>query len=104
MRCSLRRLLVPLAFVLWAAPALAQLPGFSVGRQYHIERFGTDHWRLTGQVELEREGQKFFADVVDYYVGDDRLEASGNVVYVSEESRIAADKMVFDTRRRTGSF
>lgn len=104
MRVSLRCLLVPLAMLLSSAPALAQLPGFSMGQQYHIERFGSDHWRLTGQVELEREGQKFFADVVDYYVSEDRLEASGNVVYVSEESRIAADRMVFNTRRRTGTF
>lgn len=104
MRVLSRSLLVPLALLVGALPAFAQLPGFSVGRQYHIERFGSDHWRLTGQVELEREGQKFFADVVDYYVSDDRLEASGNVVYVSEQSRIAADKMVFNTRRRTGSF
>lgn len=87
-----------------AAPAAAQVPGFSVSRQYNIERFPGNHWRLTGQVEMERDDQKFFADVVDYYRDEERLEASGNVVYVSAESRIAADRMVFNTRRRTGSF
>ncbi len=104
MRSFLRCSLVPVLLLGSALPALAQLPGFSMGKQYHIVRTGPDHWRLTGQVELEREGQKFFADVVDYYASEDRLEASGNVVYVSEQSRIAADKMVFDTRRRTGRF
>lgn len=96
--------LASLALLASALPALAQLPGFSMGKQDHIVRVGRDHWQLTGQVELEREGQKFFADVVDYYANEDRIEASGNVVYVSEESRIAADRLVFNTRHRTGRF
>jgi lipopolysaccharide assembly outer membrane protein LptD (OstA) len=100
----LGRLPALVALLAVASPALAQVPGFSVSRQFTLERLADSHWRLTGQVEMEREDQKFFADVVDYYPDRDRIEASGNVVYVSKESRIAADRMEFSTRTRLGAF
>jgi LPS-assembly protein len=88
-----------------SAPARAQnVPGFTVSKQFKLERIGDDHWRMTGQVETERDDQKFFADVVDYFVSEDRIEASGNVVYVSKESRIAADRLQFNARTKTGTF
>jgi LPS-assembly protein len=88
-----------------AARASAQaLQGFTVSKQAKLERMGEGHVRLTGQVEIEREDQKFFADVVDYYQAEDRIEASGNVVYVSKDSRIAAERMVFNARTRLGTF
>ena len=87
-----------------ALPVGAQVPGFSVSKQYKLDRIGETHWRATGQVEMEREDMRFFADVVDFYSDTDVLEASGNVVFVSSDSRIAADSATFNTRTRTGTF
>jgi LPS-assembly protein len=93
-----------LSLLLDVAVLRAQIPGFSISKQYKIERLGENHWRLTGAVEVEREDMRFFADVVDFYADVDRLEAEGNVVYVSPDSRIAADRMEFNTKTRTGTF
>jgi LPS-assembly protein len=99
------RALFALVLALMSAPALAQsVPGFTVSKQFKLERIGDDHWRMTGQVETERDDQKFFADVVDYFISEDRIEASGNVVYVSKESRVAADRLQFNARTKTGTF
>ena len=94
-----------LALVLGAAlPALAQIPGFSMSKQFRLERLAEGHWRATGQVEMQRDDQQFFADVVDYYTDTGRLIATGNVVFVSVDSRIAADRVEFNTADRTGTF
>ena len=103
MRTGLCALLVAVS-VLAASSSSAQVPGFTTSKQFKAERLEDGHWRLTGQVESERDDQKFFADVVDYYPVDDRIEASGNVVYVSKESRIAADRMTFNAKQKTGTF
>ena len=69
-----------LALVLGVAlPAPAQIPGFSVSKQFRLERLGEGHWRATGQVEMQRDDQQFFADVVDFYTETDRLVASGKL-------------------------
>lgn len=91
-----------------AAPVLAaaQVPGYN-HKQMRIEQIDQNHWRFTGQVELENEdvkGQKFYADVVDVFLDSHRLEASGHVLYETPQARIAAERMVFDTRAATGSF
>ena len=85
-------------------PASAQVPGFTVTRQFVAERLSEDHWRATGQVELEKDDMRFYADEVDYYPKEHRLVATGNVVYVSKENRIAADKLDFNTETRLGTF
>lgn len=84
--------------------AAQTIPGFSSSKQFTQERLTATHWRLTGAVEMEREGQSFFAEVLDYYSDTGAIEASGNVVYASKEVRIAADRMVFNTQTRTGTF
>jgi lipopolysaccharide assembly outer membrane protein LptD (OstA) len=89
-----------------ATPAAAQVPGYN-SKQFRIEQIDAGHWRFTGQVELENEevkGQKFYANVVDLYTADNRVEASGNVVYETESARIAAERAVFFTRAGTGTF
>lgn len=88
-----------------AVPAWAQVPGWN-SRQFRIEQIDANHWRFTGQAELEDATgtQKFFADVVDLYVTEHRLEASGNVVYQTKDARVAADRAVFDTETQTGTF
>ena len=89
-----------------AAAASAQVPGYD-SKQMRMEQVDANHWRLTGQVEsenLEVKGQKFYANVIDIYLDTHRLEASGNVLYETPTSRIAAERVVFNTRAGTGTF
>ena len=88
------------------ATAVAQVPGYN-SKQFRIEQIDAGHWRFTGQVELENEeveGQKFYANVVDLFTDDNRVEASGNVVYETATARIASERAVFFTRLGTGTF
>jgi LPS-assembly protein len=98
------RVLLAACFVFAASHSSAQVPGFSVSKQFKAERLAEGHWRLTGQVEMERGEEKFFADIVDYFGAEDRIEASGNVVYVSKESRVAADRLTYNAKAGTGTF
>jgi lipopolysaccharide assembly outer membrane protein LptD (OstA) len=89
-----------------AVQAWAQVPGYN-SKQFRIEQIDAGHWRFTGQVELENEevkGQKFYASVVDLFTDDNRVEASGNVVYETATARISAERAVFYTRAGTGTF
>lgn len=95
-----------LALLLAEGSAVAQVPGYN-SKQFRIEQVDTGHWRFTGQVELENEeikGQKFYANVVDLFTDENRIEASGNVVYETATARVAAERAVFYTRAGTGSF
>lgn len=105
MTSRLRRSLV---LVLCALPAVAaaQVPGYD-SKQFRIEQLDANHWRLTGQVEVENvdsQGHKFYASLVDIHTDTNQLEASGNVLYETPLARIAAERVVFDTRRGTGTF
>ena len=105
MRPGFRVLFAALVFVASLVPAAAQnVPGLTVSKQSKMDRIDMNHWRLTGQVEIERDDQTFFADVVDYFVDTDQIEASGNVVYVSKDARVAADRLQFDAKLKTGTF
>ncbi|MFN8062061.1 MAG: putative LPS assembly protein LptD [Vicinamibacterales bacterium] len=95
--------LVALVVSAVAAGAQTQVPGFKVTRQFNITVNGS-YYRLTGEIEMEQPDQQFFADVVDYWSDTGRLEASGNVVYVSKTNRIAADRLEFNTKTRLGTF
>jgi lipopolysaccharide assembly outer membrane protein LptD (OstA) len=92
-------------------PAQAAIVGTTLSellnsRQARLEQISENHLRLTGQVELQRAGNpaKFFADVVDVYLDEDRLEASGNVVFSDADGRIAAERVEFDLGKGTGVF
>jgi LPS-assembly protein len=47
---------------------------------------------------------QFFADYAETFKTKDLITAQGHVVYVSGGNRIAADRMEFNTRTRTGTF
>lgn len=72
--------------------------------QWRFESLTDTHWKLTGQVEVECEQVKFFADVVDVYTDSDRLVASGNVVFTNPEGRISAEAVDFNTKTMIGTF
>ena len=79
------------------------VPGYD-SRQFRIERIGEDHVRLIGAVEIERDDWKFFAEEVELFTDTGELIAIGNVVYSSPDSRVAADRVEFNTKTGTGTF
>ena len=103
----LRRSLVLLLLCLPAvAQAQAQVPGYN-SKQFRIEQVDDNHWRFTGQVELENDevkGQKFYASTVDLHTDTHMLEATGNVLYETPTARIAAERVLFNTKTGTGTF
>ncbi len=102
----LSRCLVLFCCLSVAAEARAQVPGYS-SKQFRMEQIDENHWRLTGQVELENaevKGQKFYAGTVDIHTDTNVLEASGNVLYETATARIAAERVLFNTRTGTGTF
>ena len=108
----LLRALAALLLVAGLAPvASAQLPvpaptDVRLGSAARQERLGLHHIRYSGAVEIElvSQGIRFSADVADYYDDQHRLVAVGNVVFVTNSSRISADRAEFDTKNRTGTF
>ena len=86
--------------------ARAQLfPGLPFdSRQFTFEVLDDSHLRLTGAVELEGEGWEFYADQVDLFTDENRLVAIGNVVYVAEGARLAAERAEINTEDLTGIF
>ncbi len=111
MPLSSRLVISPLLLLLllpFAHPASAQvLPGWD-SKQFRLEQLDSDRIRLTGQVEIEGEGpnagQKFFADDLEWNLSSGEFSASGNVVVSTPTSRIAAERAVFNTKTRLGTF
>ena len=89
-----------------APSAWAQLfPGLPFdSRQFTFEVLSDNHLRLTGEVELEGDGWEFYADQVDLFTDESRLDAVGNVVYVAEGARLAAERAEINTDDLTGIF
>jgi len=81
-----------------------ELSGCQTSRQWTIEQLGKDHVKLVGQVEVTCTNETFFADEIEIFNDQDRLVATGNVVFTSGTSRIAAERLDFNTRTKTGTF
>jgi LPS-assembly protein len=62
------------------------------------------HTRLIKNVQIDCNEIQLFADEAELFTDIDRVRASGNVVFVSNTSRIAADRMEFNTKTKTGTF
>ena len=97
-----------LLLVLAALPCAAfaqQVPGFKLSRQLKIEIDGSK-FRFLGEVEMTDDAgtQKFFADQVDYDTQTRLMVATGNVVYTSPQTRIAAEKLEFNLDTKVGTF
>ena len=97
-----------LLLVLAALPVAAhaqQVPGFKLSRQLKIEIDGSK-FRFLGEVEMTDDAgkQKFFADQVDYDTQTRLMIATGNVVYTSPQTRIAAEKLEFNLDTKVGTF
>ena len=93
-----------------AAETPAQtIPGW-LQKSFTAERVDADRVRLMREVEIEGEagtanaGQKFFADDLQFNLRTGELEAIGNVVFSTPKERISADKVVFNTKTKLGTF
>ena len=73
-------------------------------RQFTLEQISENHLRLIGEVEIDDPSFQLYADQVDIYTDEFRLLATGNVVFASQGSRVAAERVEFDTQQLTGTF
>jgi LPS-assembly protein len=120
---SLNRLLGATVFLLTAvqasaqdSPQVEQLPAeeapapstglgmFESSSQFTLEQITATHLRLTGEVEMEGNGVKFFADEVDYHTDTNKIIARGNVVFTNAEGSISADRVEFNASTGLGTF
>jgi LPS-assembly protein len=62
------------------------------------------HTRLIKNVQIDCNDVQIFADEAELFTDIDRVRASGNVVFVSGTSRIAAERLEFNTKTKTGTF
>jgi LPS-assembly protein len=93
---------------LTAAPATAQtIPGWDC-KQLALERIDADRVRLMREVECNgsggNAGQQIFADDLIWKLTSGELEATGNVLMVSPTARLAAERVVFNTKTGLGTF
>ena len=59
---------------------------------------------LVKDVQIDCNDIQLFADQAELFTDIDRIRATGNVVFVSRDSRIAAERMEFNTKTKTGTF
>jgi LPS-assembly protein len=63
---------------------------------------------LTGtgalSVRVDCDQTQFYAEFVEVYLDRNHIVATGNVTFVSQNSRISAERMEFDTKTKTGVF
>ena len=97
-------------------PALLSLPAAAAAQDnlasctgwerlaVHTEQIGEGHFRLREKAEITCDTFKFFADQVDVYTDEDRLVASGNVLFTTPDTRISASRVEFNLKAKTGVF
>lgn len=99
----------PLLLCLVACGLLAAVAAAQTLNNYNIsattqERLSENHWKLSGNVELEQKDTKLYADEVEWFTDENRAIATGNVVFTQGNNRIAADRAEFNTETRLGTF
>jgi LPS-assembly protein len=98
-----------------AARADAQEPGATITgcksdslSSLSSVRIDANHSRLEGTqqrpVQVVCDDTQLFATQMDLFQTEGRLIAIGDVVFVSGNSRIAADRLEYDTKAKTGAF
>src|SRR5260221_5785244 len=101
--------LIALAVLVAAArPASAQQPNgctqkWELNSQSAVH-INTTHTLLIKNVQIDCNEIQLFADEAELFSDIDRVRASGNVVFVSSTNRIAAERMEFNTKTKTGTF
>ncbi len=77
-------------------------------KQFSFEQVDKDRVRLMREVEVNgtgpNKGQQMFADELLWNTTTGELEAVGNVTLVSPTARLSADRVVFNTKTKLGTF
>ena len=69
------------------------------------EQIEPGHYRWVEHADLKlAEGVTLFADVVDYYANDQKLTATGNVVFTNPEGHLSAESVEYNLQDQTGTF
>jgi hypothetical protein len=89
-------------------PAAAQLiPGWDT-KQFTFERIDAERIRLMREVEVQgvgaNAGQQIFADELEWNTVTGEFTAHGNVLLASPTVRLAAERVVFNTKSGLGTF
>ena len=100
--------LVVLAF---ASPVVAQTTeGCNLPKSQYLkfEQVTPNHFRLLGTVDspvqIDCDDLQLSADSVEHFKAEDRMLAVGNVLFVSGDTRISAERVDFNTKTKTGTF
>src|SRR5918992_909646 len=100
----------------WAfvpAPAYAQSvsgcrPGTDALGSIKWVRHDENHQSFTGTpdlpVRIDCDDAQFFANGIEVFNLEDRLVATGDVLFVSGTNRISAERLEFNTKTKTGTF
>ena len=112
-RLSLTFLLCVLChWALVPAPAHAQISlsgckSDALQSQISIQH-DANHWTLTGTaarpIQIDCDDMQLFANSVELYQTEGRLIATGDVAFISGESRISSERLDYDTKSKTGIF
>jgi LPS-assembly protein len=102
-------LAVVFALLAAAVPAWAQPTpgGCNVTWQANSDEavgINTNHYILLRNVQVTCNDMQLFADRAEVFSDSDRVRAWGNVLFVTSDNRISADRMEFNTRTKTGTF
>jgi LPS-assembly protein len=103
-------LLVLVALVAAAPTARAQIGEAPAGCKLKWQAtsaqaiMNQDHYKLVGAVEVNCDNAQLFANEMEVFPNADRMRALGNVVFVSGDNRISAERMEFNTKTKTGTF
>lgn len=102
------RALIALPLLLIPAAAAAQdIPSSCSGYErlaVQSEQVGPGHFRFREKAEITCDTFKFFADEIDVYTDEDRVVATGNVLFTTPDTRISASRVEFDLETKTGTF
>jgi LPS-assembly protein len=107
-------LIVAVAFEWVGHPAVAraqaQIGGCKLSKTQNMSGFKVeeDHYILEGTsdqpVQIDCDDMQFFADHMELFQKEGRVIANGDVTYVQGGNRISAERMVYYTKTRTGTF
>src|SRR5215510_13035272 len=108
-------LIAAVAFEWFGAAAVAraqgtQIAGCKLSKTQNMS--GTslpdEHYVMEGTadqpVQIDCDDMQFFADHMELFHKEGRVIANGNVTYISGGNKINAERMVYYTKTRTGTF
>jgi len=68
------------------------------------QQLESEHYMCRRNVRIEREGTTLFADQVEVWNNEDRVVATGNVVFTQGKNQISAERADFNTKTKIGTF